>query len=156
MNHDLLNALPSMPYSDLWNLWQAKISISSHVAEEIKTRRRNMALPVIADLQTESVLNPRQALLYRQLKKAMFNLNVDIMLTTSMLDGGWVVYLTGDDDALISKKLCMTRDMIEEDVREFGQCRLFAVPITKEYTGLKLYFDRGLKCVFLRAMSVED
>ena len=135
----------NLSYRDLYQFVKSRVELSKAAADEIRARRRRGALPLINSLLTPKALNRRQKQLYDRLLKAMPT-DLEICITDQLLEG-WTVFLTGDDDRRLNDKIKKTRGMIREDIAEFGSCRLFVVPLTSPHRGLKLCFDRGLRCV---------
>lgn len=154
MNHDLIGLVTNLSYRDLWQLCRADIELSRIAAEEIRARRRRGVLPLINDLRSAEYLNGRQKYLYGKLCRLITLEKLEIGITEAMVEG-WTVFLTGSDERQIDGKLKKTRDMIRQDIEEFGACRLFVVPLNNKHIGLKLCFDRGLKCVHVTKLSVE-
>jgi len=138
--------ITNLSYKDLWQFVKSKVELSRVAAEEIRSRRRRGALPMVEGLLPVSSLNRRQKHLYERTLRAMPSKDLEICITDQLLEG-WTVFLTGDDDKRLDEKLKKTRGMILTDIEEFGSCRLFIVPLNTQYIGLKLCFDRGLRCV---------
>jgi hypothetical protein len=154
---NITELIANMSYRDLWGIAKARTSYSKSAAAEIRRRRKSGTLPIINSLKTPEIFNDRQNTLYRKLIAYMENIpKVEVAITDSVLDSGWIVYLTGKDDKFLNAKIKMTANMIKNDVEEFGSCRLFIIPITKEYDGLKLCYDRGLRCVFPMEEGPEE
>ena len=123
-------------------------SVSREAAEEIRNRRKAGILPFIEGTTSPVAMLERQNDIYLMLSKELKHIGVEIIFPYSQINGGWIVYLTGDNDILLAEKVIRTRNMINQDIKEFGSCRIFAFPVEKDYVGIKIHFDRGLRCVF--------
>lgn len=144
----LLDLIPQLPYKDLWSMVEYHTSISREAAEEIRTRRKSGMLPFIEGTTSPAPMLERQNGIYLMLSRELRRVGAEAVFPYSQVSGGWVVYLTGDDNILLAEKVVRTRDMINQDAKEFGSCRIFAFPVDRDYVGIKLHFDRGLRCVY--------
>jgi len=145
-NEDEIRFLREMSYKDLWGICKARVSISYQAADEIRRRRTMQALPYIENNCGEDSLNPWQKKIFGWLKKSLPR-QAQLILTTQYIKGGWVVYLTGQDEEVIKTKIALICKGVREEIKEFGSCRVIVIPYSK-FPGLKISYDKGLRCPY--------
>jgi len=147
--------LTIMPYRQLSSLVKDDTEHRKAAASEIRARRKAKNLPEIRAFKEYS-LSDNQRWIFDTLIRALTGSpevreidKIKIMSVSYKVKGGWVVYVTGEDQERVAHKISLIKKMVLDDAAEFGLCRVCLSAVRKkEWDGILVRFDRGLRLVY--------
>lgn len=147
--------LDILPYKKLASMLKSDSDSRRAVAQEIRKRRREGSIPEIKATKHYE-LSENQGHIYKAIVTALTGDpevketdKIKVHTVSYKVKGGWVVYVTGTDQERIIGKIQLIKQMVNDDAEEFGLCRVCLAAVRrKEWDGLLVRFDRGLRLVY--------
>lgn len=144
-----------MPYRQLAALIKDDTEYRKAASNEVRSRRKAKNLPEIRAFK-EYALSDNQQWIFDALIRSLTGDpevreidKIKIMSVSYKVKGGWVVYVTGEDQERVAHKITLIKKMVLEDAAEFGLCRVCLAAVRKkEWDGILVRFDRGLRLVY--------